>query len=107
MFLIHLLLQHFQVPFAEAVKRDADIPTGAVGLITEPREAEKVLQENKADYILLAREFLRDANWTIRAAQELGVRVKWAGQYEHADREHWVGKNGALVDSLLPDPTNV
>ncbi|KAJ8654671.1 hypothetical protein O0I10_009722 [Lichtheimia ornata] len=87
---------HFQVPFAEAVKRDADIPTGAVGLITDPREAEKVLQENKADYILLAREFLRDANWTMRAARELGVHVKWSGQYERADQERWVGKNGKL-----------
>ncbi|CDH54394.1 xenobiotic reductase [Lichtheimia corymbifera JMRC:FSU:9682] len=98
---------HFQVPFAEAVKRDADIPTAAVGMITEPIEAEKVLKENKADYVLLARGLLRDPNWTMRAARELGVRVKWAGQYEHADKEHWVGKNGALVDSLLPDPENV
>ena len=87
-------LQQFQVPFAEAVKREVDIPTGAVGMITEPLEAEKVLQEGKADYILLAREFLRDSNWTMRAARELGVHVKWSGQYERADQERWVGKNG-------------
>ena len=76
-------------------------------MITEPLEAEKVLQEGKADYILLAREFLRDSNWTMRAAGELGVRVKWPNQYMHADKKHWVGKNGALVDSFLPDPKNV
>ncbi|CDH54393.1 xenobiotic reductase [Lichtheimia corymbifera JMRC:FSU:9682] len=88
---------HFQVPFAEAVKRDVDIPTAAVGLITDPLEAEKVLQENKADYIMLAREFIRNDNWTMRAARELGVHVKWAGQYEHADEEHWEGKKKNAV----------
>ncbi|KAI8149514.1 hypothetical protein BJV82DRAFT_662811 [Fennellomyces sp. T-0311] len=84
---------HFQVPFAEAVRREADIPTGAVGLITDPVEAEKVLQEEKADYILLAREFLRDSGWALRAARELNIQVKWPNQYERADNERWVGKN--------------
>lgn len=80
------------MPFAEAVKREVDIPTGAVGLITDPIEAEKVLQENKADYILLAREFLRDSAWVFRAARELKVPVKWPGQYERADQERWIPK---------------
>lgn len=83
---------HFQVPFAEKVRKDADIPTGAVGLITEPKEAEKALQENQADYILLARELLRDSSWVLRAARELKVPVKWPNQYERADQERWVGK---------------
>ncbi|KAI9497517.1 hypothetical protein BDB00DRAFT_881699 [Zychaea mexicana] len=85
---------HFQVPFAEAVRREADIHTGAVGLITEPVAAEKVLQEGKADYILLAREFLRDSGWALRAARELNVPVEWPNQYKRADNERWVGKNG-------------
>ncbi|KAI7859813.1 hypothetical protein BDC45DRAFT_495053 [Circinella umbellata] len=85
---------HFQVPFAETIRREVDIPTGAVGLITEPIDAEKVLQEGKADYILLAREFLRDNGWPLRAARELKVPVKWPNQYERADNERWVGKNG-------------
>lgn len=87
--------QHFQVPFAEAVRKEAGIPTGAVGLITEPKEAEKVLQDGQADYILIAREFLRDSGWVLRAAKELGLEVKWPGQYERADQERWAKKRAA------------
>ncbi|KAI8149515.1 hypothetical protein BJV82DRAFT_573834 [Fennellomyces sp. T-0311] len=90
---------HFQVPFAGAVRRETNIPTGAVGLITEPIEAEKLLQENKADYVLLAREFLRDSGWALRAARELGVRVKWPNQYERAANRYWFGKKQYLSRS--------
>ena len=63
----------YQVPFAERIRREADIATGAVGLITEPRQAAAIIAEGKADLVLLARELLRDPNWPLRAAAELGV----------------------------------
>lgn len=74
----------YQVPFAEQVRRDAGVPTGAVGLITEPAQAEQVLAEGRADVVLLARELLRDPHWPLRAATELGADVAWPVQYERA-----------------------
>ncbi|KAG0176243.1 hypothetical protein DFQ28_007553 [Apophysomyces sp. BC1034] len=73
----------YQVPLANAVKQNVHITTGTVGLITEPQDAENVLREGKADFILLGREFLRDSGWALRAARELGVKVKWANQYRY------------------------
>ena len=63
----------FQIPFAEAVKKGAGIRTMAVGQITEPREAEDIVAQGKADLVSIAREFLADPNWAYRAARELGV----------------------------------
>jgi len=63
----------YQVPFAERIRREADIATGAVGLITQPKQAAAIIAEGKADLVLLARELLRDPNWPLRAAAELGV----------------------------------
>jgi 2,4-dienoyl-CoA reductase-like NADH-dependent reductase (Old Yellow Enzyme family) len=62
----------YQVPFARAV-REGGVPSGAVGLITEPAQAEKVLAEGDADVVLLARAALREPHWPLRAAHELGV----------------------------------
>ncbi|KAF7721248.1 hypothetical protein EC973_005011 [Apophysomyces ossiformis] len=76
----------YQVSLANAVKEKVNIITGTVGLITEPKDAENVLREGKADLVLLGREFLRDSAWTLRAACELGVKVKWANQYERGYR---------------------
>jgi 2,4-dienoyl-CoA reductase-like NADH-dependent reductase (Old Yellow Enzyme family) len=59
---------------------------GSVGLITEPKQAEGILQDGKADTIFLARELMRHADFPIYAAQELGVAVKPANQYEFAWR---------------------
>ena len=73
----------YQVPFAAAV-RQAGIPTGAVGLITDARQAEQVLVAGQADVVLLARELLRDPYWPLRAAAELGDEVAWPSQYERA-----------------------
>ncbi len=73
----------YQVPFAAAV-RQSGIATGAVGLITEPKQAEEVLAEEQADVVLLARELLRDPYWPLRAAHELGDDVAWPAQYERA-----------------------
>ena len=63
----------YQVPFAQAVRREAGIATQAVGLITEPQQAEDILQAGHADLIALARELLLDPNWPVKAALELGA----------------------------------
>ena len=63
----------FQVPLAEAVRREADISTVAVGMVTEPRHAEEILQNGQADLIAIAREFIADPNWAYGAARELGL----------------------------------
>jgi 2,4-dienoyl-CoA reductase-like NADH-dependent reductase (Old Yellow Enzyme family) len=74
----------FQVPFAEGVKKSAGIATGAVGLITDARQAEHILVTEQADAIFLARELLRDPYWPLHAAQELGVDIPWPNQYVRA-----------------------
>jgi len=75
----------YQVPFAEAVKRaHPDIAVGAVGMITTPEQANDVVAKGQADVTLLAREFLRNPHFVLRAASELGVAVKPAAQYELA-----------------------
>lgn len=74
----------YQVQFAEAVKKEAGILTGAVGLITEAQQSEDILQEGKADLIFLARELLRDAYFPHHAAHELDEETTWPEQYERA-----------------------
>lgn len=63
----------YQVPFAERIRREAGVATAAVGLLTEPTQAEEVVAEGRADLVLLARESLRDPYWPRRAAAELGA----------------------------------
>ena len=74
----------YQVPFARRIKEEAGIPTGAVGLITEPVQAEKTIADGEADVVLLARELLRDPYWPLHAARELGVEVPIPAQYQRA-----------------------
>jgi 2,4-dienoyl-CoA reductase-like NADH-dependent reductase (Old Yellow Enzyme family) len=74
----------YQVAFAAAVKKEADIKTGAVGLITEAQQAETILQNNEADLIFMARELLRNPYFPLDAASTLGENVKWPSQYERA-----------------------
>jgi 2,4-dienoyl-CoA reductase-like NADH-dependent reductase (Old Yellow Enzyme family) len=74
----------YQVEFAERIKREAGIPTGAVGLITTPTEAEAIVANGQADLVLLAREELRDPYFPLHAAHELGADVAWPVQYERA-----------------------
>jgi 2,4-dienoyl-CoA reductase-like NADH-dependent reductase (Old Yellow Enzyme family) len=74
----------YQVPFAEEIRRSAGIPTGAVGLITEPAQAENILCQEQADAIFLARELLRDPYWPLHAAHALGDNVNWPVQYQRA-----------------------
>jgi 2,4-dienoyl-CoA reductase-like NADH-dependent reductase (Old Yellow Enzyme family) len=74
----------YQVPFAERIRRDAAIATGAVGLITMPTQANEILQREQADCVVLAREMLRDPFWPLRAGRELGYPVPWPTQYLRA-----------------------
>ncbi|WP_066060753.1 NADPH dehydrogenase NamA [Neobacillus soli] len=72
----------YQVKYSETIKTGADIPTGAVGLITSPIQAEEILQNDRADLIFLARELLRDPYWPRTAAKELGVPIDTPEQYK-------------------------
>ena len=74
----------YQVPFAAAVRAGSGLPTGAVGMITDAQQAERILVDGEADAILLGRELLRDPHWPLRAAHELGVDVTWPDQYVRA-----------------------
>jgi 2,4-dienoyl-CoA reductase-like NADH-dependent reductase (Old Yellow Enzyme family) len=76
----------YQVDFAHQIKQKAQILTGAVGLITEPKQAEEILQREQADVIFLARELLRNPYWPLTAAQELNASIHWPKQYERAKK---------------------
>jgi 2,4-dienoyl-CoA reductase-like NADH-dependent reductase (Old Yellow Enzyme family) len=71
----------YQVPFAERIRRDAHIATGAVGLITTAQQADEIIRQERADCVLLAREMLRDPYFPLHAAQQLGVKLPWPPQY--------------------------
>ena len=74
----------YQVPFARAIRHEANIATGAVGMITEPKQANEIIANGSADAILMARQFLRDPYFPLHAARELGVAMPWPVQYERA-----------------------
>lgn len=74
----------YQVPFSEQIRREAGIATATVGLITEPRQADKIVREGRADLVLLGREFLRDPSWPCCAAKALGQLVPTPLQYARA-----------------------
>jgi len=74
----------YQVPFAERIRREAGILTGAVGLITEPQQADAIIRNGQADVVFLARQFLRDPYWPLIAARALGHDISWPSQYERA-----------------------
>lgn len=71
----------YQVPFAERIRREVGIATGAVGLITDPHQAEEIVSSGKADLVLLARELLRNPYFALEAAHLLGAEVAWPKQY--------------------------
>lgn len=74
----------YQVKFAETVKREAGIPVIAGGLITSPLMAEEILQNDRADFVFLGRELLRDPYWPLHAARELKEDIEWPAQYRGA-----------------------
>jgi 2,4-dienoyl-CoA reductase-like NADH-dependent reductase (Old Yellow Enzyme family) len=67
----------FQVPFAAAIRKEAGIPTAAVGLITEPAQAQYIIETEEADAVFLARAMLRNPRWAMNAAESLGVKIDW------------------------------
>ncbi len=74
----------YQVPFAEAVRRETGLATGAVGMITQPDQAERIVATGRADVVLLGRAFLRDPYWPLHAARALGASADWPPQYLRA-----------------------
>lgn len=74
----------YQIPFAERIRREAGIATGAVGLITTTAQADEIIRAGKADLVLMARGFLRDPYFPLRAAAELGHDIEWPKQYLRA-----------------------
>ncbi len=76
----------YQVPFAHRIKRDASVPTAAVGVITSPEMADEIIRNGRADLIAVGRELLRQPYWPLEAASILGVDVEWPVQYRRAKR---------------------
>jgi len=74
----------YQTPFAQRIRHEAEILTGAVGMITSGVQAEQIVGTGQADAIVIAREFLRDPYWPLRAAKELGQSISWPVQYLRA-----------------------
>jgi 2,4-dienoyl-CoA reductase-like NADH-dependent reductase (Old Yellow Enzyme family) len=74
----------YQTPFAEEIRKQAQIPTGAVGMITDAAQAEHILRTGQADMVFVAREFLRDPYWPLHAAQHLHDSTSWPPQYLRA-----------------------
>ena len=70
------LAPNYQVPFAERIRREANIPTAAVGLITTPAQADEIIRTARADLVLIGRESLRDPHWPLRAARDLAIDTK-------------------------------
>jgi len=74
----------YQVPFAERIRREAGLPTMAVGLITSPEMAEEIVRNGRADLVVLGRELLRNPYWPLQAARSLGEDITWPKQYQRA-----------------------
>ncbi|MHB8253438.1 MAG: NADH:flavin oxidoreductase/NADH oxidase [Acidiferrobacter sp.] len=74
----------FQTPFATRIRQEVGIPTGAVGLITDPLQAEQIVATGLADCVFLGRELLRDPYWPQRAAKALHAQCDWPPQYDRA-----------------------
>jgi 2,4-dienoyl-CoA reductase-like NADH-dependent reductase (Old Yellow Enzyme family) len=74
----------YQVEIAERIRREARIATAAVGLITDPRQADGIVHDGHADMVFLARQLLRDPYWPLHAAKSLGASVTWPVQYQRA-----------------------
>jgi 2,4-dienoyl-CoA reductase-like NADH-dependent reductase (Old Yellow Enzyme family) len=76
----------YQVAFAERIRREAAIATGAVGMITDPAQADQIIRSAQADVVIMARQFLRDPYWPLLAAHALGQDIQWPQQYDRAKK---------------------
>jgi len=74
----------YQVPFSESIRKQAGIPTTALGVIIDSVQAETILSSEQADLVVLAREFLRDPYWPRRAAQQMNFKLTPPVQYQRA-----------------------
>jgi 2,4-dienoyl-CoA reductase-like NADH-dependent reductase (Old Yellow Enzyme family) len=74
----------YQVPFAARIRRETGVATGAVGLITDPLQADAIVERGDADCVLIARELLRDPYWPLHAAQATAAHATWPVQYLRA-----------------------
>jgi 2,4-dienoyl-CoA reductase-like NADH-dependent reductase (Old Yellow Enzyme family) len=74
----------YQVGFAQRIREEAGVPTAAVGMITDPAQADTIIRTGQADMVLLAREMLRDAYWALHAARKLGASQAGPNQYLRA-----------------------
>jgi len=74
----------YQTAFAEQIRREAGVLTAAVGVITDPAQADHIVRSGQADVVVLARQFLRDPYWPLIAARALGQEIKWPIQYDRA-----------------------
>ena len=74
----------YQTQFAERIRRETGVPTGSVGMITSPQQADTIIRTGQADAVLLAREFLRHPYWPLHAARALHQKIAWPPQYERA-----------------------
>jgi 2,4-dienoyl-CoA reductase-like NADH-dependent reductase (Old Yellow Enzyme family) len=88
----------FQTPFAEQIRREAGVPTGAVGFITGAAQADHVIRTGQADIVLIAREFLRDPYWPLQAAAEIHQQIAWPKQYLRAAASGTTPRNGIIDD---------
>jgi len=88
----------FQVQFAERIRREANIPTATVGMITDPVQANGIIANGEADLVFLAREFLRDPYWPLHAAVALDEPASWPAQYLRAAPQRSPAR--ASADSL-------
>ncbi len=79
--------RNYQVPFATAIRQQAGILTAAVGLITEPDQADEIITSGAADLVFLAREMLREPYWALKAQQALGQDPGWPVQYGYVVRK--------------------
>src|SRR5436305_2200351 len=74
----------YQVSFAQRLRSDAAIATGAVGMITDPAQADQIIRMEQADLVFLARQLLREPYWPLQAARALGHEIQWPPQYDRA-----------------------
>jgi 2,4-dienoyl-CoA reductase-like NADH-dependent reductase (Old Yellow Enzyme family) len=74
----------YQTGFAERIRKEASVPTGTVGFITDPAQADHIVRTGQADLVFMAREMLRDPYWAAHAAQRLGAQISWPVQYLRA-----------------------
>ena len=95
----------YQVAFAERIRRESGIATAAVGLITDPHQAEEIVASGKADLVVLARQLLRDPYWPLHAAKALGAEITWPSQYG-APHEYAAGERPGSSPSISRRPSS-